>query len=196
MNEHLLDAINGYAGHSSLVDSLAKLAANDGIFLLGLVVALFGAMQLRTDYRRGIFVGIVAILSVCLALGLAFLGSHVVVESRPFVTDHDTVRLIAHSADNAFPSDHATVAAAAAGVAALAWRRSAAIALGIAFAIGLSRIFVGVHYPGDVVAGWAAGIAAAVACWFAVSRIGTRFGLDFAGPGATDSLGARSEPSL
>ena len=94
MNEHLLDAINGFAGHSSVLDQLAKLSANDGIFLLGLVVAVLGVMQLRADYRRGIFVGIVAVTSVLLALALAFLGSHVIVESRPFVTDHDTVRLV------------------------------------------------------------------------------------------------------
>ena len=177
MNERILDAINGFAGHSAVLDQLAKVAANDGIFLLGLVVAVLGVVQLRADFRRGVFVGIVAIASVGLALALAFIGSHLVGEPRPFVADHDTVRLIAHSADNAFPSDHAIVAAAAAGVAALAWRRSAVIALGLAFAIGLSRIFVGVHYPGDVFAGWAAGIAAAGASWFAVARIGSRFGL-------------------
>lgn len=196
MNERILDAINRFAGHSAVLDQLAKLFANDGIFLLGLVVAIFGVVQLRTDFRRGIFVGIVAMASVGLALGLAFIGSHLIGEPRPFVADHDTVRLIAHSADNAFPSDHATVAAAAAGVAALAWRRSAVVALGLAFAIGLSRIFVGVHYPGDVLAGWAAGIAAAGVCWFAVAKIGTRFGLNVAGSAATNGLGARSEPSV
>jgi membrane-associated phospholipid phosphatase len=187
MNEHLLDAINGFAGHSHLLDQLAKLAANDGIFLMGLVVAVLGVIQLRADFRRGILVGVAAIASVAVALGLAFIGSHLIGESRPFVVDHDTVRLIAHSADNAFPSDHATVAAAAAGVAALAWHRAAIIALGLAFAIGLSRIFVGVHYPGDVVAGWAAGIAAAGVCWFAVAKVGSRFGLDLSGSNGVSS---------
>jgi len=177
MNEHILDAINGLAGRSAVLDGLAKFFANDGIFLLGLLVVVLGLVQLRADFRRGIFIGIAAGAAVIVALGLAFIGSHLIGEQRPFVADHDTLRLIAHSADNAFPSDHATVAAAAAGVAALAWRRASGIALGIAFAIGLGRVFVGVHYPGDVIAGWAAGLAAAAASWYGLRIVASRVGL-------------------
>lgn len=39
-----------------------------------------------------------------------------------------------------------------------------ATALGLSLLIGLSRIFLGVHYPTDVVAGWAAGTAYAILC--------------------------------
>lgn len=177
MNEHILDAINGLAGRSAVLDALAKFFANDGIFLLGLLVVVLGLVQLRADFRRGIFIGIAAGAAVIVALGLAFIGSHLIGEQRPFVVDHDTLRLIAHSADNAFPSDHATVAAAAAGVAALAWHRASGIALGIAFAIGLGRVFVGVHYPGDVIAGWAAGLAAAAASWYGLRIVASRVGL-------------------
>jgi len=88
-----------------------------------------------------------------------------VVEARPFAHDSDTVLLVKHGLDNSFPSDHATVAAAAAVVAALAWRRWAAVFLLGAVLVGLARVYAGVHYPGDVAGGWLIGGAMALVAW-------------------------------
>jgi undecaprenyl-diphosphatase len=39
------------------------------------------------------------------------------------------------------------------------------VALTLSFLIGISRIYLRVHYPTDVLAGWAAGLAWAAFCW-------------------------------
>ncbi|MEV7552710.1 phosphatase PAP2 family protein [Amycolatopsis sp. NPDC089917] len=55
--------------------------------------------------------------------------------------------------DWSFPSNHSTIAAAAAVGLALAWRRLAPWVLPGALVMGFSRVFVGAHYPHDVLAG-------------------------------------------
>jgi undecaprenyl-diphosphatase len=39
------------------------------------------------------------------------------------------------------------------------------LSLLLTFIVGLSRVYLGVHYPTDVLAGWMAGLAWALFCW-------------------------------
>jgi undecaprenyl-diphosphatase len=80
-----------------------------------------------------------------------------------------------------FPSGHAMMSAVAyltlgALIArVLTRRRLRAYVLGVAFAlagmVGLTRIYLGVHWTTDVMAGWALGSAWAMACWLAAYAI-------------------------
>jgi Membrane-associated phospholipid phosphatase len=83
-----------------------------------------------------------------------------------------------------FPSGHAMSSATiyltiAVLLARIADRRREKVylfsaALLLSFAVGFSRVYLGVHYPTDVVAGWAAGVAWAQVCWFTAHLIGRR----------------------
>ena len=71
------------------------------------------------------------------------------------------------------PSRHTTLAALTAGavaeLAGLAAGPRRAVALLAAATAGASRVYLGVHWPTDVLGGWAAGTGWALACW-AISR--------------------------
>jgi undecaprenyl-diphosphatase len=76
---------------------------------------------------------------------------------------------------SSFPSGHASLSAIAyLTLGALLARTHRSIAMriflmslagAIAILVGISRIYLGVHYPSDVLAGWCIGSAWAIACW-------------------------------
>ncbi len=160
MNDMVQDWINGLAGHSTALDISMKLLAKDAIFLVPFIlIALWfwpAGSQQATNQRLAAS----AFFAVFLALGFATVLGHLYHEARPFTSDLSTKLLIHHSADNAFPSDHATVVFAVTG-AILYWRRLlGSVCLGLAALVAIARIYVGVHWPSDVIAGAAAGLLA------------------------------------
>lgn len=95
---------------------------------------------------------------VVAAFGIDSLLKSAVRESRPC----QSLRVVTLEAcpaqgDWSFPSNHATIAAAAAVALFFVSRRLGAVAAVAALAMALSRVWVGVHYPHDVVAGVAVG---------------------------------------
>jgi undecaprenyl-diphosphatase len=80
---------------------------------------------------------------------------------RPFVRYASPHTLVRGPTDPSFPSGHTTVAFACAAVLAYYKPRLAVPLFLLATAIGFSRVYVGVHYPLDVVGGAALGLAIA-----------------------------------
>lgn len=85
-----------------------------------------------------------------------------VARPRPFVTIA-TARVVGYKTPTySFPSGHAAVSFAAATVLAHASRRRRGVWFGLAALIAISRVYVGVHYPLDIIAGTALGLAIGV----------------------------------
>ncbi len=78
---------------------------------------------------------------------------------RPFATEPETRLLAGRGPSYAMPSGHAAIWAAAAAVTAWFYRRSSRYMVPLAGAVGYSRMYVGVHWPTDVLAGWLIGAA-------------------------------------
>jgi undecaprenyl-diphosphatase len=81
---------------------------------------------------------------------------------RPPLRYPDPEPLVRVPGTNSFPSGHATTSFACAAVLAWLWPRLAAPLLALAALIAFSRVYVGVHYPLDVLGGALLGLAVAV----------------------------------
>lgn len=79
--------------------------------------------------------------------------------------------------NRSFPSAHSANSASLATVTALAYPPLAPFAFLVAALVGISRIYLGVHYPVDVLTGWAIGMCMAMGVWLVFRRMASRPGL-------------------
>lgn len=82
-------------------------------------------------------------------------------ESRPFV-NFDIEPLISHKVDASFPSRHASIMSAIAFAYFYCKSKWAPLLLLLTFWVGLSRIYVGVHYPLDILGGVIVGVISVI----------------------------------
>jgi undecaprenyl-diphosphatase len=158
MDDSLTHFINQWAGASPLIDAIMRSASFFGVYtMLICVIALWWLGRPRLNTRQS-----------CIAIALTFVGGLLLNQAillfihrpRPYNSGITHV-LIEPSTDWSFPSDHATAAMTIVlGLWAFGPRWLAAPMAVIAALVALSRVYLGIHYVGDILGGMVTAVVA------------------------------------
>lgn len=141
-------------------------------FLIALLtIAGVGFLLIHRKRRMALLAAVSAVGGVLLTGALKYL----VLRDRPNIVPH-----LRDVITPSFPSGHASLSAIVfltfgillSEVIKGRWSRVYVFlwALFLTFLVGASRVYLGVHYPTDVLAGWMIGLAWALACWGIIHR--------------------------
>ena len=156
-NDELFRAINGLARHTHWLHGPATALATmyGPLLLVALLVA--GWLVARRHGPAVMAAALWAPAGAALALAVHTPIAEVAEEPMPSRSLPHAVFLVHGTADLTSPSAHATLAGAVAAGLFLVRPRLGLVAAGVGLLMGLSRVYVGMHYPSDALAGLVVG---------------------------------------
>ena len=160
-DERIFRLLNGH-WLNPILDRLLPFVTDAGNFVLPFVVAAI--IIVVVGRVRGLRFLVLAVVSVVVADAM---GTHIFkysfLRARPCIALADVRLLVGCTNLPSFPSNHAVNASVLATLTTLYMPQLWLPATALAFLVGYSRVYVGVHYPLDVLAGSLLGIAVALA---------------------------------
>lgn len=159
--------VNHFAGYHPVVDAIMKFFAQDAldIYAVLFIVAWFSLPKSEENKRHAL---VVSFCSGVLALFMNLVISHIWFRPRPFAVlpSGSFTQLIPHGNDASFPSDHTSGGFAfASGTWGKGTKWVSYSFTILAVLTMIARVYVGVHWPTDVIAGLVIGIFSSRILW-------------------------------
>lgn len=152
---------------NSFLDAAMPYVSNLGN--LGAVWIIFSVILLANRKYRNIGIMCLAALLLTTVIGEGLL-KNIIQRPRPFAQFASIQPLILEPSSFSFPSGHTGSSFAAATVIARNLKKAAVPALALAAAVALSRLYLMVHYPSDILGGIILGVACAICAEILVKK--------------------------